>query len=266
VASVDDIRLKVERAKKHIYDLKSEIAAFYATNPYVSDIKNDPQTGERVRYLTRCDDVPLSISLIAGDAINNIRNALDHLAHQLVCIGTGKPGPFKNVYFPITNDASELEAAIERKVKLARREAKDAIRAVKPYKGGNWPLWHLHQLNNIDKHRLLVAAANSAFRNMGPRDLKMLQNIYHGSHPGKPLPESLTSLTGAWMSVRGFPLKVGDELVRGSTDIELNYQYRVHFQIAFNEPQVIQRQPILETIHGMAKLVDNIISDFAALL
>jgi hypothetical protein len=266
VAAIDEIRLKIERAKKHIYDLKSEIATFYATDPYVSEIKLDPQTGDSVRYLTRCDDVPLSISIIAGDAISNIRTALDHLAYQLVRVGTGKSGPFKGVYFPITDDASELEAAIERKIKFARKEAKDAVRAIKPYKGGNWPLWHLHRLNNIDKHRLLVAAANTAFRNLGPRDLKMLQDLYRGSHPGQPLPDSLTSLTGSWMAVRGFPLKVGDELVRGISDVELNHQYRVHFQIAFNEPEVIQRQPILETVHGMAKLVGDIITDFGPLL
>jgi hypothetical protein len=68
------------------------------------------------------------------------------------------------------------------------------------------------------------------------------------------------------MALKGFPLKAGDELVRGRTDTEINYQYRIHFQVAFNEPGVIQRQPVLETIEGMAKVVDNIISDFASML
>jgi hypothetical protein len=33
------------------------------------------------------------------------------------------------------------------------------IEATKPYKGGYDNLWILHELNNIDKHRLLITAA-----------------------------------------------------------------------------------------------------------
>jgi hypothetical protein len=262
VAPIDDIRSKVERAGEHVADLKSEIGRFFATEPYARAIKDDPQTGERVCYLSVCKDVPLRVSIIAGDAIHNIRSALDYLAYQLVRVGSGSPGPFASVYFPISESALELEDAIQRKLKGARPEAKDAIRAVKPYKGGNWPLWHLHRLNIIDKHRLLVAAGNTGFRNMGPQDLEMMRKIWTGSHGSEPFP--LTG--GEWMALKGFPLKAGDELVRGRTDTEINYQYRIHFQVAFNEPGVIQRQPVLETIEGMAKVVDNIISDFASML
>ncbi len=267
MAPVDEIRLKIQRANKHIFDLKSEIARFFATDPYRRAIKDDPQTGERVCYLSVCDPVPLSVSIVAGDAISNIRSALDHLAYQLVRVGTGKPGPFPEVSFPIVDAPSKLESAIKGKVKGARKDAIEAIRTVKPYKGGNDTLWYLHKLNIIDKHRLLVAAGSNAFRNMSPKDLEMMRAIWTGSHGSKPFPVSVsTGVGGAFMAVKDFPLKVGDPLCHGRTDSELNQEYRVHFQVSFNEPGIIQRHPVLETIDGMANLVDNIISDFAPLL
>ena len=37
-------------------------------------------------------------------------------------------------------------------------------------------------------------------------------------------------------------------------------------EIAFNESGICEGEPLLETLHGMAQLVDNLISDFLPLL
>jgi hypothetical protein len=83
----------------------------------------------------------------------NLRSGLDHLAYALFMVGPrGTSGsPAKHVYFPISDDSTKYVAESRGKVKGMRRDAIDAINAVKPYKGGNDTLWVLHKLNNVDK-------------------------------------------------------------------------------------------------------------------
>ena len=96
------VRLKIERAKKHIRD--ADVACnFYATDPYVVVPKRDPKTREVSFYLAHVDDVPVGISAIAGDAIHNLRSALDYLAYQLVAIAAGQTPP-NFIYFPVAEN------------------------------------------------------------------------------------------------------------------------------------------------------------------
>jgi hypothetical protein len=103
--------------------------------------------------------------LAVGDAIHNLRSALDHLAYQLVDIGTEGKGPFEDVYFPISRNAAIYEKAKVRKVAGMVKEAIGAIDAVKPYGGGNDLLWDLHRFDILDKHRLLILVG-SAFQSV----------------------------------------------------------------------------------------------------
>jgi hypothetical protein len=46
------------------------------------------------------------IGVIAGDAVHNLRSALDHLAWQLALLNTAKPHP--RTQFPIARSESEF--------------------------------------------------------------------------------------------------------------------------------------------------------------
>jgi hypothetical protein len=50
-------------------------------------------------------DTPVGVAALTGDVLNNLRSALDHLAYQLVLVGTGDVAPTWRVYFPIADDA-----------------------------------------------------------------------------------------------------------------------------------------------------------------
>src|SRR5438128_1951687 len=106
------VRAKIERAKKHIVDLKAELAAFTKTNPYPVGTKNDPQSGELLYYIVSAAPVPVPIPILTGDAIQSLRTALDHLAYQFVCAPNGgvAPDPFRT-YFPIFKDAGKCDKA-----------------------------------------------------------------------------------------------------------------------------------------------------------
>jgi hypothetical protein len=77
------IRAKIQRAEKHISDLNVEVSAFLATNPYSAIRHDDPKTGNYELRLWTRDCLPQLLTIL-GDAIHNLRSALDHLACELV--------------------------------------------------------------------------------------------------------------------------------------------------------------------------------------
>src|SRR5579863_169632 len=87
----DLIRLKIKRADKHIAELQAAILAFKATNPHEVTAKRDPNTRKLIYYVHKADPVPDDIALIAGDVLQNLRSAVDHLAYQLVLVAGGTP-------------------------------------------------------------------------------------------------------------------------------------------------------------------------------
>ena len=100
MSSLAGAKAKVERAQQHIRDLNTEIRAFLDGQPYTISTKNDLQTRKLIYYVADVRSVPLSIAAITGDVIQNLRSALDHLAYELVVVGTGSAGPHTRVYFP----------------------------------------------------------------------------------------------------------------------------------------------------------------------
>ena len=154
-------RLKVERAKQHIADLEVATRAFLDSNPYEVRAKDDPQTGQLVYEVVSVRDASTCIPLAAGEAIQQLRSALDHLAYQLFQTGAYLQGvKEREVYFPIF-ETSKAKSEFLGTRKGTRKDVIDTIDEIEPYKGGKGHrLWVLNRLNNIDKHRqLLVAGA-----------------------------------------------------------------------------------------------------------
>lgn len=263
MAGIDQIRLKIERADKHIHDLETALFAFKKSDPYKVGTKEDAQTRQLVYYITKADDVPTPVAAVAGDALQNLRTALDYVAWQL-CPASSR---HSQLAFPISDDAAKYEAEKTRKIKGMLKPAIDAIDATKPYKGGNDTLWRLHRLNNIDKHRLLltVGTAFSAV-NVGPHIIGEMIKSGIATHLGKPgirLPIPTIYLRP---SDRQFPLKVGSELFSDLPGAEVNDKMNFLIDVAFGEPGVCEGEPMLETLKGMLDLVGHIVTDFAPLL
>ncbi|MGC1184399.1 MAG: hypothetical protein WBA31_04500 [Candidatus Dormiibacterota bacterium] len=265
------IQAKVEPAKKHVNDLESEVHAFLATNPYKVGTKHDPDTRKPLHYLASVKDTPIEAATLTGDAIQNLRSALDHLVHHLVQVGTGRPGPFYHSEFPIFDSATGYKAGKGRKVQGASPEAVTAIDALNPYKGGNDTLWQLHKLNLVDKHRFLITVGSN-FRSVdlgGFGFRRLLASLPPDSPMREGLAETLrTKPPQAFFSPgdRMFPLKAGDVLFEGLPDNEPDEHLQFRFEVAFGEPQVLEGEPLLETLHQMADLVGNVVSAFGPLL
>lgn len=87
---------KLRRAEKHIKDLEIEISRYSARHPYTVRSKFEAKKKPclRLEFTEYPEDT--DISLIAGDALYNLRAALDHLMAALV-----PKTQERSVYFPI---------------------------------------------------------------------------------------------------------------------------------------------------------------------
>jgi hypothetical protein len=265
------IRVKVERAKKHIRDLEVEVASFLALKPYIVAVEPDHETGQTiVYYLLKVTETPAIIPAITGDVLFNLRAALDHLAYHLARINTADERVLKATYFPISDSATKYKTDAPGKVKGMRQSAIKAINETEPYKGGNGHvLWQLHRLNIRDKHRILITVGCelSGVR-LHPTRRRQMHKAIHAS-VGISLTDAEADVLNPFKRPVGqsSPLKEGDELVRdpfANEEVDQNTQFT--FDIALNEPPIIECEPLLPTLVGMADRVDDLITNFKPLL
>lgn len=250
---IDSVQAKVRRAEKHIRDLEAAVSEFTKTEPYKLGVRPNPQIPQLIQaYICEAAEIPVEIPLICSDAIQNLRSALDHLVHQLV-LACGNT-PDRDTAFPVSIGPTEYGRESQVKLKLVSPDAKKAIDDLKPYKGGNDLLWRLHKLNNLDKHRLLIAVGTS------------IAAIDAFSHWAKRVPQFAAFARHAFQFIpedKMCPLKAGDVVFE---DTQLNEGMKVTFHIAFGEPHVSNGEPMIFTLHEMAKLVRGIVSSFAQVL
>jgi hypothetical protein len=267
------IRVKVDRARKHISDLQAGIRIFMDSDPYVVGTKPDPQIADSIKYyILRVRRTPNSILLISGDILFNLRAALDHLAWQLA-VANGE-SPTRHTCFPIFDDVARYKTMDTRKLKGMSHAALDAISATTPYHGGNDTLWRLQRLNNIDKHRFLITAGSHVATFIPPPIMRVGIVKALAAQEGYVVNVSDKQIRDVPVSMRlsggSFPLKVHDELELPIDHIpdmpEFKNDARFTFEIALNEPQVAEREPLLSTLVGMADGVDDLIASFKPLL
>ena len=251
------VQQKIERAKGHITDLRRAVAAFLRSSPYEVATKRDPQTRRLIYYVSSVKPTPLDLATITGDVVQNLRSALDHLAQQLFLVGTsGGAGAGRHIYFPIERDAASYRSNFRRKLRGIRQNAIDVLGAIEPYKGGKGhEFWVLQELNNTDKHRLLVTVGSSFQSvNVGPHLAAMLKRVGDSEPPHVELfLEPANNLC---------PLKAGDELFIDAVDAEVNPKTSFRFTIALSEPGIVDGKPLLEMVDKFAGLVSDIVLRF----
>ncbi len=104
---------------------------------------------------------PKELPLLFGDAVHNMRACLDWLACSAVEANGQNP---KGVHFPFAKDAEDLPRLIKDKhFHRAAPEVVALLTSLKPYKGGAEQLRALHDMDNKDKHSMLLATVSGAF-------------------------------------------------------------------------------------------------------
>ena len=239
-----DISLKIEWADHRIQDFKRAFAAFKRADPYSLKVDIDPNTRKPLFQITKAYPIPPDISLIAGDAIQNLRTALDYLACGLVL--WNNQTPTTHTEFPIFDKepiTARDKARFSGKIKGARQEAIDAIWAIHPYQGGDNTLWRLHQLNRIDKHNMLITAWGAV---TGVNSFPAMGDHWVGNQ---------------WTGIPGipFPLKQGDKFFIEAPDVDEHTS--LFLEVAFNEPDVAEGYPVIRALRRMFRRVNEITGD-----
>jgi hypothetical protein len=178
--------LKLQRAALHREALEREIDEFFRHEPdrVVSHVNDQ---GQREPFL-RGDPLPPRWSAIAGDCLQNLRSALEHVAWACARRHTGKPP--SAVTFKITRTESHWihygTTGAGRDNEAALGDAWRALREVQPYNRGpvnpdEDPLWVLNELARIDRHltlHLVVVRVEGSMAVFGP--LEKVGNVVTG--------------------------------------------------------------------------------------
>ena len=174
---------KVDRAEHHINTLAADIDAFLGSTVYEVLPEPGDQPDETIYRLRMHLPIPIHFSTIIGDALHNLRSALDCAAYEMARRHVGRDLTEKEELaceFPIRDDPNKLDKFFSAggRQALYGAQERQAIRDVQPA----WlhdevasrgveelrpreesvtydPLWLLSRLSNIDKHRRLHLTA-----------------------------------------------------------------------------------------------------------
>jgi hypothetical protein len=152
----DSATLKVDRAAKHVADLNE---LFRKQRPFSYIFEKNTKTGECATFAKKNEAVIDQAALISGDAVHNLRSALDHVYWDIVSPFATTDGDRRQVQFPFCEGPTRLDKAVKKA--LADRVGPNfeaVLKGLRPHgkPGGNELLYLIHELDILDKHRLLV--------------------------------------------------------------------------------------------------------------
>lgn len=267
--------VKIDRALDHIKALDESIAAWRGDDPYTVREEQGPYVQEgrdgppvhlvnvtRTALVLRIDPpFRAEWSAYIGDAVHNLRSALDHLAFALNSKGYADandgadlpPAEEQASEFPVIGDEDSkgntgqgphlFASASGRNLRHVSDEPRRIIEDVQPYKAGQkWatdPLWLIHDLDRIDKHRQLVLAAAS---NPETR-IKFWE-------AGGLVVEAVLGIPG--------PFEDGDELAWWAipdSEPKADYDLDFTFGVAFGKATPCAGWPVFETLRDLRDYV-----------
>jgi hypothetical protein len=249
-------QIKLGRARHHLGNLTKGINEFLARRPFRLVMRVDPKLREAALHTKAIEQIPSDFPLIIGDTIHNLRSALDITMYALASPRAKVP---EKIAFPFAKSETGLDGSIGRaQASYAGTKVVEAIRQIRPFPGGNDTLCAIHDLNILDKHRLLVLARRipelsfeqvSAFL-----DVTMVNGtlIFSG-------PEDEALFKG--------PITIGATRVERRLAAKLQpYEKEIEgvnpvFHIAFGEEQPCGRQYVIETLSNAVELVDQAVRD-----
>lgn len=238
-------RAKLQRAEEHLGQLMAEHERFIAErNPYRMLREMDVEPRYYVWRAKIVEPPPLERwSSISGECIHALRSALDHTAYELVRI---KRPTSEYSEFPIFKDFGGPQGWGQKgKGKLPGVDRKVLAQAkwLQPYRrdGDLDPLWVVHALDIIDKHRRLNLVSPTLARSR-----------YTGENPGDV--EDIESLAGPF--VDGTPV-ARFKLRQGSVAVKTEFA----FDIAFGEG-LLKEHAVMNTLHKLLVYTGGVVARF----
>jgi hypothetical protein len=159
-ADLTEVRLKLDRAGQHIAAIRARCQEFIDRDPPPFSSRSGQTPGpegstEYTAYAVVREQPPRDLGPLIGDAVHNIRSALDYLIYELAPPNVRAKG---TTQFPISLTPQKFTDSAFRIEGITGDERK-LIERVQPYHSDHprtHPLAVLNRLSNRDKHRLLV--------------------------------------------------------------------------------------------------------------
>lgn len=151
--------LKLLRAQEHVASLHADISAFFQGDPYRLVVESNADFTEHLAYPRLIAASPFNQwALRVGEAVHNMRSAIDHAVYELGVRESGQePPPGAKVLMMPVSDGSKPYS--DWRVKTLSEEARAFIESIQPYNHPNGfhnsGLWVLNEIDIADKHRLL---------------------------------------------------------------------------------------------------------------
>lgn len=243
-------RLKVKRAYRHIEEIMSrtdplDSSLYEITFDKKSMFPDDNTPGLYIHYRP-VQPIPETIALVIGDAVHNLRAALDHLVTGIV--RTVQPGARQ--HFPIHPKRENLVTApvlalIEEALPNATRLLLEEVR---PENGPNEALWRFNDLDNDDKHNLVLPTVTViAVNNL---------NITNRNNGGVLRDCAVGGDANGPIGIYGAPNFTGT----------VHNKPTVAVSVRFGQGSPFQNEPVIPTLTKIAGLVSHTLDKFERLI
>jgi hypothetical protein len=210
------------------------------TNFYRLGIDKNPKDGTNVFTFETFRNLPSEVPLIIGDAIHNLHTSLDLMIWEIES-GIDKPDRFTK--FPFYETRSELVGAINNgRLKAAPEIRHLIIDEIKPYRGGNDLLYGLHDLDIVDKHKLLIPVVS----------IVELRGASGEDECG-----------GRFKGLNFFITQGGRiNAISSSKNLKITNYGRPSFEIRFDKGEIFEDKPVIPMLHQLSQLVSAILEKF----
>ena len=159
---------KLRRSDEHLITLYRELVSYTNSRPYFLRGDSDAGDGKPGFTFHFRQEPPIHLSALIGDAVYNMRSALDYIAHELTVRNGAMPT--RQTQFPIalTEDDFLNQAITLKKLNTVSGRMLKYVSAFQPYrmdsdgKARRHFLWQLAKLSNQDKHHTLALSAIAA--------------------------------------------------------------------------------------------------------
>lgn len=250
-------RLKIDRAKKHINELNTDVTAYLAREPFELVFKKE---ATRKTWIVKTKiPIPLSFSGPAGDALHNLRAALDHVVFEM--IGDKAKSP-EAVSFPFCKDAASYVSSLAgRQIQLAGIDVLDYFNTLRPYPGGDNLLYGLHAMDITDKHKVLLDIGRVS--DMSADDISKIDPDLNLRGPG-----ILRMSTDEPFIVNRHMInrELRRKAARDKTVLYEKPNIQPTFHVCFGKGEAFAHHPAVPKLYELAnrveEITDNIISRF----
>jgi hypothetical protein len=232
-------RAKLQRAEEHFGELQADHDRFIAErNPYRMLRENDPERGYYLWRAKIVEPPPLEKwASLAGECVHALRSALDHTAFELVRIRRPRS---EYSEFPVFKDRSEWIKKGPQKLPGIDRKPLAQVQWLQPYRraGDADPLWIVHYLDIVDKHRRLNLVS-PILRRLVTRPVGVIVDLERYAGPFED----------------GTPIA----RFRMTGDMSVNTEFA--FDIAFGET-MLQGHPVLDVLEFLRVYTAGVVARF----